>query len=118
MNWIILAQAIPDAKELADGDAQKVLAYVTVALVFVVVSLFGLLVRVVISHRNEVKEIYQAHESKIELALAAHKVEVTGLNDKNDKLQERLLRYVANMNQMLAGQSAPADPLSPNGGAV
>lgn len=121
MNWIVLAQAIPDAKELADGDAQKVLAYVVAALVLAVLGLFAMLTKVVVSHRNEIKEIYQAHETKMDDLAAGHKQEVEGLHEKNDKLQERLLRYIANVNKILSGNSAPAtgsDPLDPTGGGL
>ena len=100
MNWLTLAQGIPDAKELADGDAQKVLAYVVAALVLAVLGLFALLI----------KQNTGLHKH--------YGVKVSALETKNDAIQERLLRYVANMNTMLAGHTTPSDPLDPNGGSV
>ncbi len=104
--WITIAQGVPDATELADGDAQKVLAYVVAALVMATLGLFALLLKQQSLQRAEIKDLGLAHV-----------VRTDALEAKNDKLQERLLRYVANINTMLGGPApaAPADPLDIGG---
>lgn len=102
-----LAQSVPDATQLAEGDAQKVLAYVVAALVLAVLGLFAMLTKVVLSQKDDIKELHSEYGVKI-----------LALEEKNDKLSERLLRYVANINSMLAGQTgSTTDPLD-NGGPV
>jgi len=102
MNWLTLAQSVPDAKELASADAQGVLAWVVGGLVLSLVFLVGLLLKQAAAYREDLRQ----EEAASKLALGV-------LQEKNDKLQDKLLRVVQATNTYLTNQP-PTNPLDGN----
>lgn len=99
MNLFLLAQSSPvDAADLADANAQEILAWVVGALVLAVTGLFGLFLKVISDHKKELREVQ-----------ASCKEERDKLEKDKDVLQDRLLRYASKTNEVLASMMTSED---------